>query len=293
MLLLFFSGRFSLRGLRGKGCVIIRWLFVLPLLAALFLAACSPAPPAPKSVPGPQAADTPADPGAGIRFGVEWFDGQAGVFAKKLGSRQTIAVNADSVFPTASTHKLVVALAVYRYLYPEAAPAQRHEYDKAIKAMMVTSDNPAFYRLVDEIAARKPDALTKVLADLRLTHTRIHSGEAFRRYGYHSVTTPREMAAVFEAIYDEAYLGKEMSAILKEELANTIFHEEIPRFMHKSKVLHKVGQLPGLLCDVGIVDDGRDRILISIFAATRRADPYASNFIAHTSGDVYNALRTK
>jgi beta-lactamase class A len=265
----------------------------ISLLLAISLAACSLAPPAPKPVPGPQSANKPPDPSESIRYAVDRFDGQAGVFAKKLGGGQAIEVIADKVFPTASTHKLVVALAVYRYLYPEAAPARRREYDKAIKAMMVTSDNPTFYRLVDEIAARKPDALTKVLADLRLTHTRIHSGEAFRRYGYHSVTTPREMAAVLEAIYDESYLGKEMSSILKEELANTVFHEEIPRFMQKSKVLHKVGQLPGLLCDVGIVDDGRDRILISIFAATRRPDPYASNFIAHTSGDVYNVLRTK
>lgn len=267
-------------------------LVVIPLLILLF-AACAPAPPAPKPAPGPQAESAPADPAQGVRLEAGRFDGQAGIFAKNLGSGRTIEVNADKIFPTASTHKLVVALAVYRYLYPDASPAQKHEYDQAIKAMMVTSDNPSFYRLLDEIAARRPDALTRVLTDLRLTHTRIHSGEAFRRYGYHSVTTPREMAAVFEAIYNESYLGKEMSAILKEELANTVFREEIPRFMQKSRVMHKVGSLPGLLCDVGIVDDGRDRILISVFATTRRPEAYASNFIAHASAAAYNALRTK
>jgi beta-lactamase class A len=271
---------------------VIRRLVIVPLLMVL-LAACGQAPPAPKPAPEPQSGSAPADPAQGIRLEAGRFDGQAGIFAKNLGDGRTVEVNADKIFPTASTHKLVVALAVYRYLYPDASPAKKREYDRAIKAMMVTSDNPAFYRLLDEIAARKPDALTRTLTDLRLTHTRIHSGEAFRRYGYHSVTTPREMAAVFEAIYNETYLGKELSAILKEELANTIFREEIPRFMQKSRVMHKVGSLPGLLCDVGIVDNGRDKILISVFATTRRPEAYASNFIAHASATSYNALRTK
>ncbi len=271
---------------------VIKRLVVVPLVVMLF-AACAQAPPAPKPVPAPPSGNAPADPARGIRLEAGRFDGQAGIFAKNLGDGRTVEVNAEKIFPTASTHKLLVAMAVYRYLYPDAAPAQRRAYDRAIKAMMVTSDNPAFYRLLDEIAARRPDALTKVLSDLHLTHTRIHSGEAFRRYGYHSVTTPREMAAVFEAIYNETYLGKEMSAILKEELANTIYREEIPRFMQRSRVMHKVGALPGLLCDVGIVDDGRDRILISVFATTRRPEKYASNFIAHVSAASYNALRTK
>lgn len=266
-------------------------LLVFPLLVSL-LAACAPAPPAPKPEPAPQA-QAAYDPTNAIRRDAARFDGQAGVYARKLNGGQTIAVNADHTFPTASTHKLVVALAVYKYLYPEAPPAKRREYDQAIKAMMVTSDNPSFHRLLDEIAARRPDALTRVLADLGLTRTRIHSGEAFRRHGYHSVTTPREMAVVFEAIYNEIYLGKEMSAILKEELANTIFRDEIPRFMQKNKVMHKVGSLPGMLCDVGLVDDGRDQILISVYTTTRRPETYASGFIAQMSADVYNALRTK
>jgi beta-lactamase class A len=262
-------------------------------LVVIMLSAACATTPAPKPEPGPQAGSVPADPAQSVRLEVGRFDGQAGIFAKNLGDGRTVEINGDRVFPTASTHKLVVALAVYRYLYADASPGQKRAYDRSIEAMMVTSDNPAFYRLLDDIAARRPDALTRVLADLRLTQTRIHSGEAFRRYGYHSVTTPREMAAVFEAIYNETYLGKELSAILKEELANTVFREELPRFMQKSRVMHKVGSLPGLLCDVGIVDDGRDRILISVFAASGRPEAYASNFIAHVSAASYNALRTK
>ena len=221
------------------------------------------------------------------------FDGKAGIYAKNLQTGQTVSFNADEVFPTASTHKLVVSLAVYKYLYADASTAKRKRYDQQIKDMLVVSDNPAFYALLKEIEAENPTALTQVLTDLGLVKTRIHSEEAYKAYNYHSVTTPREMAVVFERIYREDYVAKEFSAILKEELSHTIYREEIPRFMHHSKVLNKVGALPGVLCDVGLVDDGRDQILISAYTTSDRSEDYASDFLAKIAEQAYKALRKK
>lgn len=221
------------------------------------------------------------------------FDGKAGIYAKNLQTGQTVSFNADEVFPTASTHKLVVSLAVYKYLYADASTAKRKQYDQQIKDMLVVSDNPAFYTLLKEIEAENPTALTQVLTDLGLVKTRIHSEEAYKAYNYHSVTTPREMAVVFERIYREDYVAKEFSAILKEELSHTIYREEIPRFMHHSKVLNKVGALPGVLCDVGLVDDGRDQILISAYTTSDRSEDYASDFLAKIAEQAYKALRKK
>lgn len=223
---------------------------------------------------------------------VQMFNGKSGIYAKNLKTGQTIANHEHDIFPTASTHKLVVALAVYKYLYDEADKAEKREYDEQIKKMMTVSDNPAFYQLLDELEKNKPRALTQVLLDLGLTRTRIHSREAWRQFGYHSVTTPYEMAKVFETIYQGEYLGKKKSGILKEELAQTIFKEEIPRFISRSKIMHKVGSLPGVLCDVGIVDDGKDQILISVYTKTNRSEEYASSFIAEVSSKLYQELRS-
>jgi len=220
------------------------------------------------------------------------FDGQIGLYARNLKTNQMLHYNQDMIFPTASTHKLVVATAIYKYIYPEASLTEKQHYDENIKQMMIISDNPAFYDLLNIIEQKQPDALTRVLNDLKLVNTRIHSREAFMKYGYHSVTTPYEMSLIFETIYNETYLGKEFSSILKEELGNTIFHEEIPRFLQGKKVLHKVGELPGVQCDVGIIDDGQDLILISIYTKTHHPLPYASNFIAEISAKAYNLLRT-
>jgi len=264
----------------------------------LFLSACS-ALNAPQQKPEaqtiPQVIDQPlpqSNSSLQLTDDLRKFNGQLGLYAKNLKTNQTLQFNQDIIVPTASTHKLIVALAVYKYLYAEASLLKKQRYDENIKQMMMISNNPAFYELLEEIEKRKPDALTLVLSDIKLVHTRIHSREAFMKYGYHSVTTPYEMSLVFETIYHEVYLGKEFSAILKEELSNSIFHEEIPRLLGGKKVLHKVGELPGVQCDVGIIDDGRDLILISIYTTTKQPLPYASNFIAEISAKTYHTLKT-
>ena len=219
------------------------------------------------------------------------FDGRIGLYARNLKTNQTLHFNQDVIFPTASTHKLVIAMAIYKYLYPEASLIEKQHYDESIKQMMIISDNPAFYELLDDIEQKQPDAITHVLRDLKLVYTKIHNREAFLEYGYHSVTTPYEMSLIFETIYNEIYLGKEFSSILKEELGSTIFQEEIPRYLQGKKILHKVGELPGIQCDVGIVDDGQDLILISIYTTTEQPPPYASNFIADISAKTYYMLK--
>lgn len=220
------------------------------------------------------------------------FDGKVGIYAKNLRTSKVIDFNEDVVFPAASTSKLVVALATYKYLYPKVQTDKQYLYDQDIRYMMVVSDNPSFYELLDELAVYKPDALKRVGKDLRLKKTEIHSQNAYQKYNYQSVTTPYEMGKVFETIYAEKYIGKDKSRLMKDELANTIFRDEIPRHM-LTPVLHKVGQLDDVLCDVGIVDDGKDQILISAYTTTDQPVEYASDFIANISAKLYNALRTK
>jgi beta-lactamase class A len=219
------------------------------------------------------------------------FDGYVGVFAKNLRTGQTIEFNQDDVFPTASTSKLVVALAVYKYLYPASPAEVKVQYAEAIDLMIRFSDNQSFYDLLDEIDQLRFNPLTAVVRDLSLYRTKIHSREAYQVYSYSSVTTSYEMAILFESIYRESYLAPEQSATLKEALANTIFRDELPRYL-PGTVMHKIGQLDDILCDVGIVDDGVDQILISIYTRTDRCEDYASNYIANTAAALYTALKS-
>lgn len=240
-------------------------------------------------------ASTPAAFNATPRDVVEYvkkFDGKAGVYAKNLKTGKSLSYNEDVIFPTASTSKLVVALAVYKYLYPTAGSDKRYYYDQQVAQMITVSDNDSFYEMLDEVAARRPDAFKRVADDLKLKRTLIHDDNAFRRYQYHSVTTPYEMAKVLEAICNSKYLSKPKATEFQDYLANTIFNDEIPRFM-ETRVMHKVGELDNILCDVGIVDDGKDQILISVYTSTNRTGSYASDYIANTAAKAYNALRRK
>ena len=209
------------------------------------------------------------------------FNGQVGVFAKNLKTEKTIKYNQDTIFPTASTSKLIVALATYKYLYPKAPTYKQNEYDQDIDLMIKVSDNNTFEALLNEFDTTKKDGFDKVERDLRLSKTEIHDEQAFKKYSYHSVTTPYEMSKVLETIYKEKYIDKKHVKRLKDDLANTIFQDEIPRYM-QVPVFHKVGELDDVLCDVGVIQDGHDPILISFY--TRTGDhSYSSDFIANVS----------
>lgn len=220
------------------------------------------------------------------------FNGKVGIYGKNLHTGKTFEYNSDEFFPTASTSKLIVALAVYKYLYSSATEQKRTLYDTDIDAMMTVSDNASFYELLDEISANKPGILSQVTKDLRLRKTWIHNEDAFKKFGYHSITTAGEMAKVFENLYNDRYIGKVKSEAMKTALANSIFHDEIPRYM-ETTVMHKVGELDSILCDVGVVDDGKDQILISVYTSNDVSAQYASDYIATTSAKLYNALRRK
>lgn len=229
-------------------------------------------------------------PPAEIRGDLSRFDGSAGIYAVNLKTGRSFTYNENMIFPTASTSKLIVTLAVYKYLYNTASQDKKSLYETDVSAMIKVSDNDSFYELLDELAANRPAGLKSVIADLGLKKTFIHDDEAYKRYNYHSVTTPLEMAKVFQAIYDERYLGAKRSAQLKSQLAETIFQDEIPRYT-KHKVMHKIGQLDDILCDVGVIDDGREPVLISFYTKTAAPESYASDFIAATTGKIYNFLR--
>ncbi|CQR74897.1 hypothetical protein SpAn4DRAFT_4254 [Sporomusa ovata] len=145
-----------------------------------------------------------------ITSDLKQFDGQVGVFAKNLKTGKTIKYNQDTVFPAASTSKLIVALATYKFLYPKAPPYKQNEYDQDIDMMIKVSDNNTFAALLNEFDATKKDGFDKVERDLRLRKTEIHDEQAFKKYSYHSVTTPYEMSKVLESIYREKYIDKKM-----------------------------------------------------------------------------------
>lgn len=240
--------------------------------------------------------DKPAAAGeTDFEWAVSSFAGNVGIYAKNLRTGKEIRVNADEVFATASTNKLIAAMGVYKYIYDKASQDEQTRFEAAIERMMRVSDNDAYFESIDAIRAVWGEEILGYIVrnDLGLAATYVNSPVSFEQYQYSSVTTAYEMGEVFEKLYAGKYIGEERSGRMLNYLAHTIFNDEIPRFFPDKLVMHKIGSLDDYLNDVGIVQMGPEPILISVFTRTDEGEDYASHFIAAIAYLVVQRLYTQ
>lgn len=219
------------------------------------------------------------------------FQGTVGVYAKNLKTGQTAVLNPDDIFAAASTIKVPVSVIVYRHFYDRADPASRDVYDTGVELMMTISDNDYFANFLDEIEeAIGPEKIRQHFATLGITRTTIRDDKARQAFGYSNVTTARDMGLIFEQFYLGNLISAEKTSFMNNALANTIFPDELPRYMQNRRVMHKIGELDDVLADVGIVEGSTGPVLISIFTETPIDIDYASDYIAAMSACVYTKL---
>ncbi|MDA0378062.1 MAG: class A beta-lactamase-related serine hydrolase [Bacteroidetes bacterium] len=203
----------------------------LPL--ALFLASCG----------GPSRPDL-LEIGADIAPLIDAFDGRAGVYIKDLVTGQELAINADTLYPTASMIKVPIMVAVFdRLERGELAYQQELVYTDSLfysdddltgefrdsatvllsEMVMLSiskSDNTASLWL-QELAGTGV-AINEWLANHGFVGTRMNSRTPGRRvdwetYGW-GQTTPREMARLMEMIAT----GQAVSPAASEEMLRVL-----------------------------------------------------------------------
>lgn len=175
-----------------------------------------------------------------LRALVSGFKGDVGIYVEHLGTGETIAIQADTLFPTASMVKIPILTGIFARLesgdlaydsaqiydtsrvYPgsDVVGNMRHGSEislhKLAFLMMSFSDNTASLWLQE--LAGTGTAINEQMQALGLTHTRVNSRTPGReevrlRYGW-GVTTPREMASLMKKIH----LGEVVSAAASEEM---------------------------------------------------------------------------
>jgi beta-lactamase class A len=206
------------------------------------------------------------------------FDGVMGVALKDLTTGETFLVNADGVFPQASSIKIPILLELLRQ-----AQAGRLKLDERIELrraqmtggsgvlqrfgdgtsaislrdlaalMIVLSDNTATNLLIDRVGMDNVNALLRAhgLAQIRLQRRMIdlEAGRASRE----NLATPREMAALLELLHAGKLVDAEHTALALEILKypkNTPLRRGVPPSV---EVANKPGGIPGVECDSGIV----------------------------------------
>jgi beta-lactamase class A len=208
-------------------------------------------------------------------------DGVLGVVIRDLTSGKELAINADEVYPTASSIKISVLAELYRqsqqggagkaklsdgyvvnaadlvqdsYIMGGLTPGVTRLTNRDLATMMVAvSDNSATNVLIDRVGF---DSVNAMLDSLGLTQTRLRRkmmDVKAAQEGRENVATPRELASLLEQIYRGKLLNKDMTADFFKVLS-TPKDSSIPKLLPDPlQIANKPGELAGVRNDVGIV----------------------------------------
>jgi len=208
--------------------------------------------------------------------------GAYGVAVIDLATGATAAVGADQVFAAASTFKVPLAMYVLdlaargeadleEHLFYESedweggtgilqdsVPGDCHTVSELVNLALTVSDNIATNMLLRRFGDDNVFAYMRALGG---TVTNLETG---RR-----ATTPRDMVHYLERVYRLAATGRsEHYRTLLGLLTQTVFGDRIAAGVPAGiPVAHKIGSLPGMVHDVGIVFLPEHPFAIAIFSA--------------------------
>lgn len=219
------------------------------------------------------------------------FPGVAGVAAEHLRADRAVLVNADSVFPTASTAKILVLHALLRAsaaghvdlrervplsdahrtggsgVLAHLAAGLAPTLDDLAVLMMALSDNTAANLLIDRLGLPAIAAATRAagLASTEL-RGRIDLARLASDPGSLGAGTPREFARLLGALHRGDLLPPAQTERLFEVMRIQKYIEPLRRHLPADpyardsgdpepvRVASKTGSLSGIRCEVGVVE---------------------------------------
>jgi len=228
--------------------------------------------------------------------------GKVAFFAKNLATGATVAIDADKPVQTAS----VIKLPLFLQAFEQVKAGKIHLDDKVeltkanqvagsgvlpfldrglkltlkdtLTLMVMLSDNTATNMSIDAVGLK---ATNQMLADMGLKNTYFYKKvyvkaveplpPDFKQFGL-GKTTPREMAAVMEYIYNCKIGDPKLCDQMKFILRNQQYRAMIPRYIELpdtsedlSAIGDKIGALDAVRNDVAFVITPKGTIIISAF----------------------------
>lgn len=250
----------------------------------------------------------------GKKYGV----GRLGVSAKNLTTGETIQVNADSLFPTASVIKVPVLVELF-YKINEGKLKKNTllSFDDSLKyggsgvlqyfynganiklidaavLMIILSDNTATNLVLDCFADEhdaKLDAVNNRMKELGLNNTKIlnklmsfktkkKTPEAIKfGVGY---TTPNDMLRLLELLASGQIINPEVSAEIVNIMKNNQDYEMMKRYLPEGVVVaNKSGSIDKMKADIGIVYAKCATYIVAIFCDELSEVSYAVDNKGH------------
>ncbi len=184
---------------------------------------------------------------------VSGFNGTIGVYIKSLKTGKEVAVNADTLFPTASVVKVPILIGIMDKIQKKELdyhqkvvwfdtlnydpgediaaalkPQTKIELSKVMMLMMTISDNNASLWL--QAIAGGGSMINKLMDENGYTQTKVNSRTPGREsirtvYGWGN-TTPRDIARVYEDIVNRKLISKEASEKMLRIMGRQYWDEE-------------------------------------------------------------------
>ena len=226
------------------------------------------------------------------------FHGDIGIYIKNLKSNKIVAINADTIFPTASIVKVPILIGIMdkinhgelnydsSLIYKDSLlyagedilgsfkSDEKILLKKVMMLMLTTSDNTASLWL--QSLAGKGTRINEILDSLGLKFTRVNSRTPGREndrtvYGW-GQTTPREMAIIFEKIYHNEILSASICERMQRCLGRNYWDEneaisQIPPYV---EVFSKNGCVNAVRSEILLVNAPNHPYILSIFTKNNK-----------------------
>lgn len=235
---------------------------------------------------------------------IQNFGGEIGVYVKNLNTGKIAAINADTVFPTASIVKMPILVGVMdkmekgelgyhqEVVYKDSLlyagvdilgsfkEGEKIEISKLMMLMLSMSDNTASLWL--QSLGGTGTRINTIMDSLGLQHTKINSRtpgrEAIRSvYGW-GQTTPREIGMLIEKIYNGEIINRgasdRMLRLLNRNYWDGTSQSQIPPY---ATVFSKGGAVDQSRNEVLLVKGKKSLYVFSVFTKNNKDVSWANN----------------
>lgn len=233
-----------------------------------------------------------------INEAISGFKGDIGIYVKNLRTGKIVAINADTIFPTASIVKVPIMVGIAQKLYAGALQydssfsykdsllyegddilgsfktGEKITLKKLLMLMMTTSDNTASLWL--QSIAGTGTRINEIMDSLGFKHTRVNSRtpgrEAWRTKYQWGQTTPKEMGTLFEKIYRKEVFSSEASERMMRLLGRNFWDEDeaISQIPPTIEVFSKNGCVNAVRSEAMIVNAHNNPYVFCIFTKNNK-----------------------
>ena len=234
---------------------------------------------------------------------IKGFNGEIGVYIKNLKTGKIVAINADSVFPTASIVKIPILLGIMnklqngelnyhqQFIYKDSLLYEGEDIlgsfknnesiqlAKLLMLMLTTSDNTASLWL--QSIAGTGTRINTILDSLGFVATRINSRTTGREelrniYGW-GQTSPKEMAALLEKIYRKEIFSDSICIQMMRLLGRNYWDEEgLSQIPPTIEVFSKNGAVNASRSEVMLVNAPHNPYLFCIITKNNKDQSWSS-----------------